>query len=269
MYDNDIILTKKDNGDVIESSKTLSIFNAKIATIDYENEQFSGKSVWMKGRLTNITNVDSKDQCFLDKLNKVKFYNHKLFFTTVTKLPLKEEYEYQILGRFEKSYTSKGVYDNFKIEAILNDDFSFETIRNLLTMGSVNKKLADKTVSIYEENNLTPIKSLLDIKNAENSTILSDFTEKEIRFIQKALDTTDNSISETIIKAELTPLFGDNNKFPNRVYERYGFNSLATIKEDPWEMMFTISYASIDICDKVALKLGFEDIEMINEESKL
>ena len=26
-------------------------------------------------------------------------------------------------------------------------------------------------------------------------------------------------------------------------------------------MMFTISYATIDICDKVALKLGFEDIE--------
>lgn len=261
MYNNDIILNKKDNGDVIESSKALSIFNANIATIDYENEQFSGKSVWMKGRLTNITNVDSKDQRFLDKLNKVKFYNHKLYFTTVTNLPLKEGYGYQILGRFEKAYTSKGVYDSFKIEAILNDDFSFETIRNLLTMGSVNKKLADKTVSIYEENNLTPIKSLLDIKNAENSTILSDFTEKEIRFIQKALDTTDNSISETIIKAELTPLFGDNNKFPNRVYERYGFNSLATIKEDPWEMMFTISYATIDICDKVALKLGFEDIE--------
>lgn len=261
MYDNDIILTKKDNGDVIESSKSLSIFNAKIATIDYENEQFSGKSVWMKGRLTNITNVDSKDQRFLDKLNKINFYNHKLFFTTITNLPLKENKEYQILGRFEKAYTSKGVYDSFKIEAILNDYFSFETIRNLLTMGSVNKKLADKTVSVYEENNITPIKALLDIKNAENSTILSDFTEKEIRFIQKALDTTDNSISETIIKAELTPLFGDNNKFPNRVYERYGFNSLATIKEDPWEMMFTISYATIDICDKVALKLGFEDIE--------
>lgn len=261
MYDNDIILTKKDNGDVIESSKALSIFNAKIATIDYENEQFSGKSVWMKGRLTNITNVDSKDQRFLDKLSKVKFYNHKLFFTTVTNLPLKEDHDYQILGRFEKSYTYKGVYDSFKIEAILNEDFSFETIRNLLTMGAVNKKLADKTVSIYEENNVTPIKALLDIKNAENSTILSDFTEKEIRFIQKALDTTDNSISETIIKAELTPLFGDNNKFPNRVYERYGFNSLATIKDDPWEMMFTISYATLDICDKVALKLGFDDIE--------
>ena len=235
MYDNDIILTKKDNGDVIESSKALSIFNAKIATIDYENEQFSGKSVWMKGRLTNITNVDSKDQRFLDKLNKVNFYNHKLFFTTVTNLPLKEEHDYQILGRFEKSYTYKGVYDSFKIEAILNEDFSFKTIRNLLTMGAVNKKLAEKIVSIYEENNVTPIKALLDIKNAENSTILSDFTEKEIRFIQKALDTTDNSISETIIKAELTPLFGDNNKFPNRVYERYGFNSLATIREDPWE----------------------------------
>jgi len=98
----------------------------------------------MKGRLTNITNVDSKDQRFLDKLNKVKFYNHKLYFTTVTNLPLKEGYGYQILGRFEKAYTSKGVYDSFKIEAILNDDFSFETIRNLLTMGSVNKKLADK-----------------------------------------------------------------------------------------------------------------------------
>ena len=37
MYNNDIILNKKDNGDVIESSKALSIFNANIATIDYEN----------------------------------------------------------------------------------------------------------------------------------------------------------------------------------------------------------------------------------------
>ena len=64
MYDNDIILNKKDNGDVIESSKAWSIFNANIATLDYENEQFSGKSVWMKGRLTCLLYTsDAADDC--------------------------------------------------------------------------------------------------------------------------------------------------------------------------------------------------------------
>lgn len=262
MYDNDIVARLTNDG-YTETTQSLTVFTGKIASINYEREQYSGKTSWLQGYLTDIENVESKDQRFFRKLNNLRMYNKSLSFTTTTDLKLQRNKAFTFIGRFERTFKNGNAFpfEGFKIDVVLKNDFNFENIKNFLTAGTVDKKLADKVIKLYKEANLSPVSALIDIKDAEKSEILSSLNEKQIKKIKHSLDDSDNHMSEQIVKSELSTLFEGTNSFPQRIYSRYGFDSFDVVKANPWELIFTIAYMTIPIADKIAEKLGFENIQ--------
>lgn len=120
MYDNDIVARLTNDG-YTETTQSLTVFTGKIASINYEREQYSGKTSWLQGYLTDIENVESKDQRFFRKLNNLRMYNKSLSFTTTTDLKLQRNKAFTFIGRFERTFKNGNAFpfEGFKIDVVL------------------------------------------------------------------------------------------------------------------------------------------------------
>lgn len=254
LNDNRYDETHNDDGSITRLDRELSIVTGTISKLKNQNNQKDGLYTWHRGELNNLSNIITDNVHLTSYLR-----NRDLPFTMTTQMKLEEGNVFTFIGHIEQFTRPNGAYSlTLKTATAINDDFDYETIKNILLNKKVNKKVTTKLLKTYKDNGFSPIDVIIDIKRGTGSYILSDLSEDIVSNIQRAMDTQGDNLSEAIVKAELLPYFSQNNSFAKQMYQLYGFDSMSKLKNDPWELIFDISHFTLTHADKLATILGYD-----------
>lgn len=246
--------TKNSDGSISRVDKELSIVTSSIRSLKNQYDQKDGIYTWNRGELYYPNSIIS------DNIHLTSYLRSKnLPFTLTTQMKLQEDETYTFLGHIEQYIYPNGNFGlTLKSTTAVKDDFSYDTIKAILLDKKVKPKIVNELIDKYKTSNFKPIQALVDIKRGSKSYYLSDYSDEIISNIQHAMDTDDDNLAESIVKAEMMPYFKNNNNFAKQMYQMYGFDALEKLKEDPWSLIFDISYLTLDHCDHVATLLGYD-----------
>ena len=226
------------------------------------------------GRIISITKKDNQNGSYWyrcevagylttnNKLFRKYERKHKLAFTIAAKKNLKVYDLVFVIGNVVK-WTSPNDYDVYSLDAayIGNGDFSYKQLMTMLTGVEDDYtpiKDLDKVIEQYKQSYYTPEKAVIDICRDVDSQILKEFSDETRHDIKQALRADTNDMSRNLVKAEVLPYVGRDYNLANRLYETYGFDAMKAIKDNPWELWFTIPYMQLDKCDGIAQRLELD-----------
>ena len=242
-----------DNGTITRLDREISIVTGTISTLKHQNDQNDGLYTWHRGELHDLTNVVSDNVHLTSYLR-----NHNLPFTLTTQMNLKEGDTFTFIGHIEQYVFQNGAYSlTLKTATVINDNFDYDTIANILRNKKINRKVIDNLIKKYKGLNFKPVNIIIDIKRGSGSFVLSDFSDDVVSSIQRAMDTQDGNLSEAIVKTELLPYFNNNNSFAKQMYQLYGFDAVSELKRNPWGLIFDLSRFTLSHADALAASLGY------------
>lgn len=241
-------------GTTTRIDRELSIVTGRIKSIMNQYDQYDGIYTWNRGELEFPTNLISTNVHLTSYLR-----SKDLKFTLKTKMKLKEGDTLTFLGHINQFIFPTGAYSlTIDCNTAINDTFTFDTIRQILTQNKVKQADINALIQSYQSAKMQPVEAIVDIKRGSKSYHLANFKEDVQKRIIHALDTQDDHLAEAIVKAELLPYFNNNNTFAKQMYKIYGFDALDKLKEDPWALIFDINYLTLNHCDYIAEQLGYD-----------
>lgn len=241
------------DGTTTRTDRELSIVTGRISSLKNQYDQADGIYTWNRGELEFPSDIIS-DNIHLSSYLR----NHNLKFTLKTKMKLNEGDTLTFLGHIKQFIFASGAYSlTIDSTTAVSDNFTYDTIKQILLNKKVKPKIVTELLQTYQNDNIKPIQIITDIKRGSNSFYLSDYSKDIVSSIQHAMDTEDDNLAESIVKAELLPYFNNNNTFAKQMYQLFGFDAINRLKSDPWSLVFDISRLTLKHCDEIATKLGY------------
>lgn len=203
-------------------------------------DQNNGVDRWVRGSLYD-EKLWNAPEVYLRHLRR-----NEVYFTATTNLTLEEGRHYTIFGFVEKYTGTKRPTYSIKGSCIIDDRVSIEDILNVVR-NYAGEELADKIAQTQPKSG---VELLIDVQ-LENLGL----SEDESRLARDAFGETHN-VGREIVRGQLLKYFGPGNKFPERMYDIYGFDAERALLDNPWEMLLNIKYITLEICDRIAKEVG-------------